>query len=329
VPSENPKIQFIAEISGNHLGKIDRAKELIKAAADSGATAVKFQTYTADTMTLNLDKFKVTSGHDLWGGKKLYELYEEAHTPWEWHEELFELCRKLQVIPFSSPFDLTAVKFLKSLNVTMYKIASLETSDHLLIKSVADTGKPIIISTGATEWQEIEEFVEVVKKSGNKNLTLLLCTSSYPADPLDANLNRISLLKQHFGVNIGLSDHTLGIGVSVAAIALGATVIEKHLTLKRSDGGPDAAFSMEPNEFRALVEAGTAANQSLGDNHWKLNASEAESRRLRRSLYIVTNVSKGDLITKQNLRAIRPGEGCSPKYYEELVGKYNKNDYSL
>jgi N-acetylneuraminate synthase len=329
VPSENPKIQFIAEISGNHLGKIDRAKELIKAAADSGATAVKFQTYTADTMTLNLDKFKVTSGHDLWGGKKLYELYEEAHTPWEWHEELFELCRKLQVIPFSSPFDLTAVKFLESLNVTMYKIASLETSDHLLIKSVADTGKPIIISTGATEWQEIEEFVEVVKKSGNKNLTLLLCTSSYPADPLDANLNRISLLKQHFGVNIGLSDHTLGIGVSVAAIALGATVIEKHLTLKRSDGGPDAAFSMEPNEFRALVEAGTAANQSLGDNHWKLNASEAESRRLRRSLYIVTNVKKGDLITKQNLRAIRPGEGCSPKYYEELVGKYYKNDYSL
>jgi len=329
VPSKNPKIQFIAEISGNHLGKIDRAKELIKAAADSGATAVKFQTYTADTMTLNLDKFKVTSGHDLWGGKKLYELYEEAHTPWEWHEELFELCRKLQVIPFSSPFDLTAVKFLESLNVTMYKIASLETSDHLLIKSVAETGKPIIISTGATEWQEIEEFVEVVKKSGNKNLTLLLCTSSYPADPLDANLNRISLLKQHFGVNIGLSDHTLGIGVSVAAIALGATVIEKHLTLKRSDGGPDAAFSMEPNEFRALVEAGTAANQSLGDNHWKLNASEAESRRLRRSLYIVANVKKGDLITKQNLRAIRPGEGCSPKYYEELVGKYYKNDYSL
>jgi N-acetylneuraminate synthase len=211
----------------------------------------------------------------------------------------------------------------------MYKIASLETSDHLLIKSVADTGKPIIISTGATEWQEIEEFVEVVKESGNKNLTLLLCTSSYPADPLDANLNRISLLKQHFGVNIGLSDHTLGIGVSVAAIALGATVIEKHLTLKRSDGGPDAAFSMEPNEFRALVEAGIAANQSLGENHWKLNASEAESRRLRRSLYIVANVKKGDFITKQNLRAIRPGDGCSPKYYEELVGKYYKNDYSL
>ena len=329
MPSRNPKIQFIAEISGNHLGKIDRAKELIKAAADSGATAVKFQTYTADTMTLNLDKFKVTSGHDLWGGKKLYELYQEAHTPWEWHEELFELCRKLQVTPFSSPFDLTAVKFLESLNVTMYKIASLETSDHLLIKSVADTGKPIIISTGATEWQEIEEFVEVVKKSGNKNLTLLLCTSSYPADPLDANLNRISLLKQHFGVNIGLSDHTLRIGVIVAAIALGATVIEKHLTLNRSDGGPDAAFSMEPNEFRALVEAGTAANQSLGDNHWKLNASEAESRRLRRSLYIVANVKKGDLITKQNLRAIRPGEGCSPKYYEELMGKYYENDYSL
>jgi N-acetylneuraminate synthase len=329
VPSKNPKIQFIAEISGNHLGKIDRAKELIKAAADSGATAVKFQTYTADTMTLNLDKFKVTSGHDLWGGKKLYELYEEAHTPWEWHEELFELCRKLEVVPFSSPFDLTAVKFLELLNVSMYKIASLETSDHLLIKSVADTGKPIIISTGATEWQEIEELVEVVQKTGNKNLTLLLCTSSYPADPQDANLNRISLLRKHFGVNIGLSDHTLGIGVSVAAIALGATVIEKHLTLNRTDGGPDAAFSMEPNEFKALVEAGTAAYEALGDNEWKLNASEAESRRLRRSLYITSDVKKGDLITKQNLRAIRPGEGCSPKYLSTLLGKFYKNDFAL
>ena len=329
MPINNPEVQFIAEISGNHLGKIGKAKELIKAAADSGATAVKFQTYTADTMTLNLDKFKVTSGHNLWGGKKLYELYEEAHTPWEWHEELFELCRKLDVVPFSSPFDLTAVKFLESLDVSMYKIASLETSDHLLIKSVADTGKPIIISTGATEWQEIEELVEVVKKTGNRNLTLLLCTSSYPADPIDANLYRIDLLRQHFGVNIGLSDHTLGIGVSIAAIALGATVIEKHLTLKRSDGGPDAAFSMEPIEFKALVEAGKEAYKSLGDNKWKLNASEAESRRLRRSLYIVKDVKKGDLITNQNLRAIRPGAGCSPKHTPELIGKYFKNDYSI
>jgi pseudaminic acid synthase len=329
VPIKNPEIQFIAEISGNHLGEIGRAKELIKAAADSGATAVKFQTYTAETMTLNLDKFKVTSGHDLWGGKKLYELYEEAHTPWEWHEELFELCRNLDVIPFSSPFDLTAVRFLESLNVSMYKIASLETSDHLLIKSVAETGKPIIISTGATEWQEIEEFVEVVKKTDNKNLTLLLCTSSYPADPLDANLHRINVLRKHFGVSIGLSDHTLGIGVSIAAIALGATVIEKHLTLRRSDGGPDAAFSMEPNEFKALVEAGREAYASLGHSEWKLNASEAESRRLRRSLFIVSDVKKGDLITSQNLRAIRPGDGCSPKHISGLLGRHFKNDYAL
>ena len=323
------KIEYVAEISGNHLGSISRARELIKAAAASGATAVKFQTYTADTMTLNLESFKVSTGHQLWGDRKLYDLYKEAHTPWEWHGELFELCRNLGIVPFSSPFDISAVSFLETLNVEMYKIASLETSDHALIKKVAETGKPIIISTGATEWEEIQEFVEVVEKVGNKNLTLLLCTSSYPADPADAHINRIQLLKKHFGINVGLSDHTLGIGVSIASIALGATLIEKHFTLNRSDGGLDSAFSLEPNEFKVLVEEGNKAFNSLGRSDWKITDSEQESRRLRRSLYITKNVKKGDLISEENLRAIRPGEGCSPKYLSSLIGKYFESNYAI
>ena len=320
---------FIAEISANHLGSIDRAKLLIESAAEAGASAVKFQTYTPDTMTLDLNSFKVSDDHNLWGGKSLYSLYKEAYTPWEWHKELFDFCKDLSVIPFSTPFDLTAVDFLETLEVEMYKIASLETSDHALIKKVSDTGKPIIISTGATEWREIEEFVEVVQKTGNKNLTLLLCTSSYPADPIDANINRLKLLKRHFDLSIGLSDHTLGIGVSIAAIALGATVIEKHLTLNRNDGGLDSAFSLEPKEFKALVEEGNKAFVSIGNLEWQITESEKESRRLRRSLYIVKNVKKGDLISSNNLRAIRPGAGCSPKYLPELLGKRYVRDFDL
>jgi N-acetylneuraminate synthase len=321
------KVQFIAEISGNHLGSLSRAKDLIKEAADAGANAVKLQTYTADTMTLDIDKFKVDIGHNLWGGKRLYDLYKEAYTPWEWHSELFELCRSLNVIPFSSPFDLTAVDFLESLNCSIYKIASLETSDHTLIKKVAETGKPIIISTGATTWEEIEELVEVVKKTGNTNLTLLVCTSAYPADPIDSHINRITTLQKSFGVDVGLSDHTLGIGVSLAAIGIGAKVIEKHLTLKRSDGGPDAAFSLEPNEFKNLVEEGNKATSSLGHSEWSIQNSEKESRRLRRSLYITDDVKAGDKITVSNLRAIRPGEGCSPKFLQELLGRKFKKDF--
>jgi len=321
------KVQFIAEISGNHLGSLSRAKDLIKEAASAGATAVKLQTYTADTMTLDFDKFKVDIKHELWGGRKLYDLYNEAYTPWEWHSELFEFCRSLNIIPFSSPFDLTAVDFLESLNCSIYKIASLETSDHTLIKKVAETGKPIIISTGATTWEEIEELVEVVKKTGNTSLTLLVCTSAYPADPVDSHINRIATLQKSFGVDVGLSDHTLGIGVSLAAIGMGAKVIEKHLTLKRSDGGPDAAFSLEPNEFKNLVEEGNRAFTSLGNSEWSIQNSEKESRRLRRSLYITDDVKAGDKITVLNLRAIRPGEGCSPKFLKELLGKRFKGSY--
>ena len=318
---------FIAEISANHLGSFSRAKDLVIAAAGAGATAVKFQTYTADTMTLNIDSLRISKDHELWGGRTLYELYEEAHTPWDWHSELFELCRSLNVIPFSSPFDLTAVNFLESLECPIYKIASLETSDHALIKKVAETGKPMIVSTGATTWEEIKDLVELIKKTGNTNLTLLVCTSSYPANPVDSHLNRIATLKKFFGVEVGLSDHTLGIGVSLAAIGIGAKVIEKHLTLKRSDGGPDAAFSLEPNEFKNLVEEGNNAFSSLGHSEWSIQNSEKESRRLRRSLYITVDVKAGDKITVSNLRAIRPGEGCSPKFLQELLGRKFKKDF--
>jgi N-acetylneuraminate synthase len=327
----NQMPMFIAEISANHLGDFERAKKLVRAAISSGATAVKFQTYTALTMTLDLDieEFKISSGHPLWGGKKLFELYEDAHTPWNWHGELFRICREANVIPFSSPFDLSAVDFLETLGAPMYKIASMETGDIPLIKRVAETGKPLIISTGATEWAEIEELVAVVEKAGNTDLTLLVCTSSYPSDPVDAHLRRIETLRNNFGVKVGLSDHTLGIGVSIAAIALGACVIEKHLTLRRSDGGADGAFSMEPEEFSMLVREGKSAHSALGNSDWSMQDSEKESRRLRRSLYIVQDVKGGDLVTNQNVRAIRPGNGCAPKLFSALLGKKFISDNRL
>ena len=320
------EVLFIAEVSANHLGSLERAKEIVTQAAKAGANAVKFQTYTADTMTLDIDNFKVSDDHELWGGRRLHTLYKEAHTPWDWHPELFELCRTLDVLPFSSPFDLSAINFLESLEAPMYKIASLETGDHQLIRAVAETGKPLIISTGATEWNEIEELVGVVHKTGNKDLTLMVCTSSYPSDPVDAHVNRMKTLRDYFGVKVGLSDHTLGIGVSIAAIALGATAIEKHITLRRLDGGADGAFSMEPEEFALLVKEGTSALQALGNFEWSMQDSEKESRRLRRSLYIVKDVRLGDVATTENVRAIRPGGGCPPKLFEEMMGKKFRGD---
>ncbi len=314
-------VLFIAEVSANHLGSLERAKEIVRSAASAGANAIKFQTYTAETMTLDIDNFKVSDDHELWGGQTLFSLYKEAYTPWEWHPELFALCRSLNVLPFSSPFDLTAVAFLESLDAPMYKIASLETGDHRLIKAVAETGKPLIISTGATELEEIEELVEVVQKAGNKDLTLLVCTSSYPSEPADAHLLRIGMLKSRFNIKVGLSDHTLGIGVSIAAIALGATAIEKHLTLRRSDGGADSAFSMEPEEFSVLVQEGRNAFHSLGESEWRMQDSEKESRRLRRSLYITKDVIAGEVISYENVRAIRPGGGCPAKHLDSLIGK--------
>ena len=317
---------FVAEISANHLGNLERAHHLIEAAAGANANAVKFQTYTAETMTLNLDSLGVSANHALWGGKKLFDLYQEAHTPWEWHSELFSHALSLGLIPFSSPFDSSAVEFLEKLNCSIYKIASLESGDLELIKEVGRTGKPTIISTGATQLDEIEEAVSAFLSTGNEDLTLLVCTSSYPAEPNEAHLNRISTLKNAFSVNVGISDHTLGIGVSIAAIALGATVIEKHITLKRSDGGHDSKFSMEPSEFEQLVLEGNNAKLSLGNLEWKIMDSESESRRLRRSLYVVSDVLMGEELSPINIRAIRPGAGLKPKYFNEVIGrKFNKN----
>jgi N-acetylneuraminate synthase len=320
------KVQFIAEVSANHLGSITRAHQLIDASASAGATAVKFQTYKPETMTLDMPKFSVSANHSLWGGRTLYSLYAEAMTPWEWHAELFDHCRQVNVIPFSSPFDPTAVEFLESLDVPMYKVASLETSDLRLIKLISETGKPALISTGATTFPEIEDLVETFLSTGNEKLTLLVCTSSYPSHPKDANLARIQLLKEKFGTEVGISDHTLGTGVSVAAIALGASAVEKHITLNRSDGGADGAFSMEPHEFADLVIQGNAAHESIGLKEWSIQDSEMESRRLRRSLFVVTDVVRGDTVTHENTRAIRPGNGCSPKHLEVLLGqKFNAN----
>ena len=314
---------FVAEISANHLGSFARAKELAHAAIESGANAVKFQTYTADTMTLNLESetFRISSHHKLWGGRKLYDLYQEAHTPWEWHAELFEICRNGGVIPFSSPFDFTAVDFLEELNTPMYKIASMESGDIPLITKVAGKGKPVIISTGGTTIEEVREAVEACRLAGNDQVTLLVCTSSYPSLPKDANLRRITKLQEQFGLEVGVSDHTLGIGVSLAAIGLGARVIEKHFTLKRSDGGADADFSMEPVEFATLVKEGKDAHASLGSEIWGEIESEYESRRLRRSLYLVSDVSSGDIVTEANVRAIRPNGGLAPKHFENILGK--------
>jgi N-acetylneuraminate synthase len=319
-------VMYIAEVSANHLGSLERAKSIIKAAADAGATAVKLQTYTAETMTLDLPTLRISDEHSLWGGRNLYQLYEEAHTPWEWHGELFAFARSLNLVPFSSPFDLTAVEFLESLDVPMYKIASMETGDHELIRAVAETGKPLIVSTGATELEEIYELVEVIKSTGNNNFTLLVCTSSYPAYPRDSHINRISTLRDIFNCKVGLSDHTLGIGASIAAVALGASAIEKHLTLRRADGGADGAFSMEPEEFATLIREGNIARESLGSPEWNMQKSERESRRLRRSLYIVKNVYAGERISSENVRAIRPGQGISPKYLKSVIGKtFNQN----
>ena len=317
----------MAEISANHLGSLSRAHLLVEAASRAGANSVKLQTYKAETMTLNLSKFRVSSDHNLWGGVNLYQLYEEAMTPWEWHKELFQHASELGIEAFSSPFDRSAVDFLEGLNCPIYKIASLETGDVDLISYAASTGKRMIISTGASTLEEIERAVEAAELVRDK-LTLLVCTSSYPAEPADAHVNRITTLREKFNVDVGLSDHTLGIGVSVAAIALGATVIEKHLTIKRSDGGHDAAFSLEPEEFKLLVEEGNRAHAALGSSDWSIQGSEAESRRLRRSLHIVKSVNKGEIATRENVKALRPNTGGPISDLQQILGKRFKSHFN-
>ena len=311
----------VAEVSANHLGSLAKARDLVQAIAGTGATHIKFQTYTADTMTIDHDApaFRINEAHELWGGRTLYSLYLEAHTPWEWHEELFSLSRRLGLEPFSTPFDATAVDFLESLNSKLYKVASMEIGDTPLIRRIAQTGRPIIMSTGTATLSEIDDAVASARDAGATDLTLLLCTSSYPTDPRDVHLSRMSLLRERYGVPVGLSDHTLGIGVSVAAVGLGATVIERHVTMNRSDGGPDAAFSLEPDELTNLVSAANAAVQAIGFPEWEVIDTEGESRRLKRSLYIVEDVAEGERLTPRKVRSIRPAGGLAPKYFERVL----------
>ena len=318
----------IAEMSGNHNQSLERALEIVESAANAGVHALKLQTYTADTMTLDIDQgeFYIDDPDSLWHGNSLYQLYQQAYTPWEWHKPIFDRCKELGIIGFSTPFDATAVDFLESLDVPCYKIASFENTDLPLIRRVASTGKPMIISTGMATIAELDETVRTAREAGCKDLVLLKCTSTYPATPEDSNLLTIPHLRELFGVQVGLSDHTMGIGVAVASVSLGATVIEKHFTLSRADGGVDSAFSMEPEEMQQLVIESERAWQALGRIQYGLAEAEKESLRFRRSLYVVQDMKAGEVFTPKNLRAVRPGLGLAPKYYERLIGKVVQKD---
>jgi len=314
---------IIAEMSGNHNQSLERALEIVEAAAKTGAQALKLQTYTADTMTLDIKEgeFFINDPNSLWYGSSLYELYQQAHTPWEWHEPILKRCQELGIIGFSTPFDATAVDFLESLDVPCYKIASFENTDLPLIRKVASTGKPMIISTGMATVAELDETVRAARDAGCHDIILLKCTSTYPATPENSNLLTIPHLRELFNVEVGLSDHTMGIGVAVGSVALGATVIEKHFTLRRADGGVDATFSMEPAEMKQLVIETERTWQSLGKITYGAIAAETASKVFRRSLYIVEDMEIGEQFTPHNLRAIRPSHGLPPKYYEMLLGR--------
>lgn len=317
---------IIAEMSGNHNHSLERALEIVDAAADAGVDALKIQTYTADTITIdkNDGEFFIADPNSLWKGESLYSLYQKAYTPWEWHKPIFERCKEKGIIGFSTPFDFTAVDFLEELNVPFYKIASFENVDIPLIRKVAQTGKPIIASTGMASLAELSELVETARSNGCNDLTLLKCTSSYPASPAGSNLATIPHMKALFDCTVGISDHTLGIGVAVASIAFGAMVIEKHFTLSRADGGVDAEFSLEAQEMKQLVKEVNAAYEAIGSVHYGLTSQE--STKFRRSLYIVEDMKAGDVITEKNMRSIRPGLGLPPKYYDILLGKKVKCD---
>lgn len=319
---------IIAEMSGNHNQSLDRALEIVEAAAQAGAHAIKLQTYTADTMTLDIKdrEFRIDDKASLWAGKNLHELYKQAHTPWDWHAPIMQRARELGMLCFSSPFDDTAVDFLESLDVPAYKIASFENNHLPLIRKVAATGKPMIISTGMASLGELDEAVRTAREAGCKDLILLKCTSTYPASPANCNILTIPHLRQLFGCEVGLSDHTMGVGVSVAAVALGATVIEKHFTLKRADGGVDSAFSLEPEELKSLMVETERAWQSLGQVRYGPTEAEKKSLIFRRSLYIAEDMKAGDVLTTKNLRVIRPGEGLHPRHYDDLLGKRVSRD---
>ncbi|WP_343059998.1 pseudaminic acid synthase [Saccharibacillus deserti] len=317
---------IIAEMSGNHNHSLERAMEIVDAAAACGVQALKLQTYTADTMTLDLKEgdFFISDPDNLWTGQSLYELYQQAYTPWEWHKPIFDRCKELGIIGFSTPFDDTAVDFLETLDVPFYKIASFEMTDHKLIKKVAQTGKPMIISTGMASVREIDEVQQTAYEHGCPEVVLLKCTSTYPAKAQYSNLLTIPNMMETFGCAIGLSDHTMGIGVSVASVALGARVIEKHFTLNRADGGVDSTFSMEPAEMKSLVEEANQAWSALGEVHYGL--TQGEKPEGRRSLYVAEDIKQGEVFTAENVRAIRPGNGMETKYYDIIMGRQAKTD---
>lgn len=322
---------FIAEMSGNHNQSLERALQIVEAAAKSGAHALKIQTYTPDTMTLNLKEgdFFIKDKGSLWSGRSLYDLYQEAMTPWEWHRPIQERCQALGIDFFSTPFDASAVDFLEELNIPFYKIASFENVDIPLIRRVAQTKKPVIISTGLATLSEISDVVETIRSEGNSDIVLLKCTSAYPALPEFANLATIEGLRSVFGVEVGLSDHTLGATVPIVSVCQGATVIEKHFTLSRADKGVDSEFSMEPSEFKLMIQEVSNAKSSIGAVKFGPTEAELKSLRFRRSLYICEDLKKGDILTEKNLRAIRPGMGLAPKHLPILLGKRVKKEVKL
>ena len=323
----NNRCFIIAELSANHGGKLETALETVRAAKRAGADAIKIQTYTADTITLNSNKdcFKINQG-TYWDGQFLYDLYKTASLPWKWHAEIFKVAKEEGLVCFSSPFDFTAIDFLEELETPIYKIASFEITDIPLIEYAASKGKPMIISTGIAEIKDIELAIETCKKAGNNDITILKCTSAYPADPIDANLLTIPDIKSRFGVKAGLSDHTMGIEGPVVAVALGATVIEKHFILDKSIGGPDAHFSLDEKEFTEMVKAVRTAEKMIGKADYKMTEKKKKSRQFSRSLFIVKDVKSGEVITKENVRSIRPGFGLHPKYLSEIVGKKFNQD---
>ncbi len=323
------KILVVAELSANHQGSLDIAIKTIKEAKRCGADAVKLQTYTADTMTINsgLPDFTINN-NSIWDGQNFYSLYEKAHTPWEWHKKLFEVAKKEGLICFSTPFDRSSVDFLEELNNPIYKIASFEITDLDLIEYVSSKGKPVILSTGIAEKKDIEIAVKTIRSTGNNNITILKCTSSYPSSLEDSNLSMITQIKKDFKVDVGISDHTTGIIAPVVAVAHGAKIIEKHFILDRNQGGPDSSFSLEPNEFCEMVSSVRAAELSIGKKDYVLTEKQMSGKAFSRSLYIVENVKKGDIITRKNIRSIRPGFGMSPIYLKSILGKKFASNFS-
>ena len=319
----------IAEMSGNHNQSLERALLIVEKAAESGAHAIKLQTYTADTITMNVrgGNFEINDAKSLWSGKNLYELYQSAHTPWEWHKPIIERANQLGLLCFSSPFDESAVDFLESLNVPAYKIASFENNHLPLIKKAASTGKPLIISTGMASIGELDETVRAARSAGCKQLILLKCTSTYPASPENTNIKTIPHLKDLFDVEVGISDHTMGIGVAISAVAHGATVIEKHFTISRDDGGVDSAFSLEPAEMKALTVESERAWQSLGKIQYGPTEAESKSVIFKRSIYVSRDIKEGEIFTKNNIKVIRPGDGAPPSLYEQILGKKARHDF--